>query len=310
MTQPHPGELLLGWMSAHATGTILVLTQRILWLSKVRDLDVDAGTARRLMRYMAALGYIDMDWATGRWRMIRPTVVLLPDSDGTAIITGAAAPQFLARSAIEPVLSEPVTRGAGPIGALLPRLRALQVDDSVDFANEVRDAGLAWAGDFARRALSSLSPIMLAERSAPPASGSPVEELVSSRPRTWRIASNWELERGPGLYRRSGLGRPVHLYKSEGRWWKTDLAAGLALELHRRGEQFLAWSPEKGRGRGHVGRLSVSRGALLPPQHERAAVLCSGVAPSQNSEALVYENVPRTVALRIAASLHQPLVPD
>lgn len=310
MTRRHAGELLLGWMSAHEAGTILGLTQRILWLSKTRDLDVDASAARRLMRYMAALGYLELDWATGRWMMIRPTVVLLPESDGTAILTGAAAPRYLEAPALEPLLADPLPRGMSPIADLLPLLRTMQVDDSGAFAEELRECGLAWAGNCARRLSECLTPIELRESSSPPALGTPLEELASTQPRTWRGASNWESERAPGLYRRSGLGRPVHLYKRDGRWWKTELAAGIAFELTRRGEQFLTWSRESGAGRGHVGRLSVSRGALLPPQHERAAVLCSGVVPSVHAGKLVYENVPRIVASRIATSLNQALAVD
>ena len=308
MNRPHAGELLLAWISAHQEGTIITLTHRVLWLAKVNDLPVDASGARRVIRFLSALGYLELNWEGGRWRVMTPSVVLLPDSDGIAMITGALDPQSLETPVVEPVLAEPLVRGEGALGALLPLMRTLQVDDAREFAVEVSASGLQWAGSAAQRLATSLSEVALGVLTAPPAYRSPLEELVATRPRRWRLASSREPERAPGLYRRSGLGRPVYIYKRDGRWWKTDLAVGLTLHLNAQDDRFLSWTPENGRGRNHVGHLAVARGAMLPPQQERAAALCSGTAPSQRDGALVFSNVPRTVAARIAGSLHQDLI--
>ena len=113
----------------------------------------------------------------------------------------------------------------------------------------------------------------------------------------------------PGLYRLHTLGRRGHLLRRADGWRHCDLPSGVFLELARRPRSALQWRTEIGRGRAEYGQLFVDLGAPLPSQHMRALALCSGLLPrfSTSARTAIYDNVPREVAERVAASLHQHL---
>ncbi|WP_427173794.1 hypothetical protein [Arthrobacter sp. 92] len=57
-----------------------------------------------------------------------------------------------------------------------------------------------------------------------------------------------------------------------------------------------------------IGSLTVSPMLPLPVQHRQALALCSGVSPVKPpGGAWTYENVPNSVALAVARSIHQHL---
>ncbi len=117
----------------------------------------------------------------------------------------------------------------------------------------------------------------------------------------------WELDHGrrPGLYRMDLHGRPVHRRLDDyGSWWAIDLAAGQFLALRDRAEPVVRWRPARGDA---PPRFDVRRELSLPVLAERAATVCSGLAPQVEGDWRRYRNVRRDIAERIAAALLQPL---
>lgn len=300
----HSGDSFLAWASSERHGSIARLRNKLLWLARVNDIPLTMDESGKWVRLMAALGHLEVNWKAGQWAIVPPTVTMLPLADGTAFLTGALSSKVTEHPDIEPVLHTR-SRAGHSVSRLLPQMRVLQVDDLAEMQQICAEVGAQWADYGAAHLCNSLGELELTSRAASPARDAPLEFLQVALPRQWRQASSYEAERSPGLYRTT-VGQPRYYYRSNGSWWHTELAEGVALQLKRSGEQFLSWCPEV-HGRQDAGTLFVNSRALLPALHERAAVLCSGLTAKNSAGFAEYRNVPRRMATAIASALSQDL---
>jgi hypothetical protein len=74
----------------------------------------------------------------------------------------------------------------------------------------------------------------------------------------------------------------------------------------------MRWRPERTVNGEAIGTVFVDRGAPLPPLQARALTLCSGLVAkfSDLAETARYDNVPRSIADRVAGSIRQRLNDD
>jgi hypothetical protein len=107
------------------------------------------------------------------------------------------------------------------------------------------------------------------------------------------------------LYEWETPGAPLFRFTNGDRKYASvDFSTGRYAELRRLGKQVLGYAPDSVNG---VLRVSVK--ADLPALQARAAILCTGMLPlfDRRTLSLMYRNVPKVIAERIALSLGQQL---
>ncbi|WP_282082836.1 hypothetical protein [Streptomyces tendae] len=315
MTRPMNGTefggVLLRWLSETRGGKATVLRDGVRGQAQAWGLEPKEYADWDWMRRAAALGLIDVDLRADRWSVAPPVLTRLPHADGLAVLTGARTARVSAR--VEEAAQEWLELIAVPhrseTGEIpLPDTLLIQYEDPETLRETAGLLGARYVPCAAMQLTKLLPQAAPGPESAPPG-GSTVHTLEKYEPRLQRFVPV-ERDDEDGLYRwRGGDYARLTRLRSNGVFHTVEHETGLYLELARHRTGVLRWRPEAGEGRAGIGRLFVDRYAPLPALHERAAVLCSGFPPSVSRQAQTraYDNVPRTVAEAIAASLRQNL---
>ncbi|WP_412076274.1 hypothetical protein ACLF6K_11595 [Streptomyces xanthophaeus] len=305
------GGVLLRWAAERGGGKAAELRQGIRGTAQSYGLRLTEYAHWDWMRTASALGFLDLDLRADQWSAAPLVLTRLPHADGLALITGArtaAASCQLQRAAenwleLLRVPDEP-RDGAVP----LPDTLLVQYDDP-DLLPEYAERLGARFVPCAARQLAELLPRTAAGPEAAPPGGSGLNSLEHydiGKRRFEPVAA----AREDGLYRWRGAdnARLVRAHRS-GVFYRTERETGVYLELARHRHNAVRWRAEPAAGRSACGRLFVDRDAPMPPLHQRAAVLCTGLPPRTGAHGatLAYDNVPRVLAEAIAASLLQNL---
>ncbi|MZE80342.1 hypothetical protein [Streptomyces xinghaiensis] len=307
------GNLLLRWASELGSGTVTDLKKGAAWLARSNGLEVEFGAAGRWIRDCQSLGHLDVDWKAGRWSVAPSALTRLPSADGLAAVVGsrtAFADERLANAEAEELSVIRVPSSLPDTDIPVPDTWLVQYDDPSVLPGKAGMLGAVYTECFAIQAAAMLPELRLGRPSAPPAYGRAVERYdQDSVPPVFVPAPKHE---GDGLYRfRQADHRRICTIKRGGDWYETSQERGIYLELARLGGDGapIRWYPERGAGRERMGRLVVDWGTPLPDLQRRVAVMCTALPPEfgMTAKTVIYHNVPRAVAERIAASLSQRL---
>ncbi|MGW5713817.1 hypothetical protein [Streptomyces olivaceus] len=305
------GGILLRWLSESRSGKASALRDGVRGQAQAWGLELKEYADWDWMRKATALGFVDVDLRADRWSVAPPVLTRLPHADGLAVLTGARTARISAR--VEEAAREwmelivvPHRPEAGQ--APLPDTLLFQYEDPRALREAAELLGARYVPCAALRLVELLPHAAPGPESAPPG-GSTANTLEKYELRLQRfvpVARDDE----DGLYRWRGADYArLTRVRSNGVFHTVERETGIYLELARHRTGVMRWRPESGKGRAGIGRLFVDRYAPLPALHERAAVLCSGFPPSagKQTQTRAYENVPRTLAEAIAASLCQNL---
>jgi hypothetical protein len=291
-------ERLLHWAAERGSGTIGEMTAAHAW-AVGGDAD-----GYRVVRHMVALGQVEVDWSKGTWGALHPAITLLPDAAGHGLVVGARTAR-MTRALVDgidapDVIVQPVFQRDAPdahfVAADSERaLRRLAEDLGMPFVHSVTERLAS--------VLPSLDAMLAPLRTPPIACHYGLERYDLDY--GWEVADE---DRAPGLYRYELSGPRAHHFVDDADVrYRVDLAVGTWAEARRqqRGD-FLIWGPD-----GVNGTLDAPLWLPLPALHARAAALCTGLAPKRAaSGGLLYANVPRRLAARIAETLGQPLMEE
>lgn len=302
-------DLLLEWVSEQGSGSLLSFRQAHDWLLTSEEGNDHAITANRTAATMAVLAHMEIDWVRSRWSAAPPVLTILPFAGGRSLLTGArtralvyALDEETAETATMSVMWAPYSQRRGPSAIYLVS------ESETDIEQLAARLGIRYefsVADRLSRLLPSLTTNAKTSPGGPLARGFQVDKLQIDT-FEWITVESVET---PGLYRYNLYGRPDFRYLDlGGRSIAADLATGTYLELSRTGRKVLAFREDAVNG-----TLIVPMGAPLPTLHARAAALCSGLAPTfdPDTRSMQYQNVPPSIAERIASSLNQtPLLRD
>ncbi|MGW2795967.1 hypothetical protein [Streptomyces sp. NPDC001269] len=305
------GNLLLRWASELGSGKVADLRAGIVRTARVHGVRLVEGADGRWLRDVSALGYLDVDWRTGRWSAAPPVLTRVPFSNGLAVITGrrtAAFEDVLAAAADEWAELHSTRNETTPRDLDVPDTLYLEYNEVVDLPEDAERLGCTYVPCAALQLFSVLPEVAEGSLAAPPAPGNihTVERYDLDRRQYTPVADYRE----DGLYRwRSADWSRLVQVRRGSDWFRVDHEYGVYLEHARLGTSVMRWKAEDGIGRERLGRLAVDWGAPLPPLHARAAVLCTGLQPrfSEVAETARYDNVPLAAAKRLAQSLKQEL---
>ena len=116
-----------------------------------------------------------------------------------------------------------------------------------------------------------------------------------------------ETFRRDGLFSQTVNGRPQYWLLRSGLWFSVGYAEGLCLTMSELDNKCLQLKIVED-AEDPIGTLRVDAALPLPIQHRQALALCSGVSPVKPpGGSWTYENVPHSVALAVARSVHQHL---
>jgi hypothetical protein len=251
---------------------------------------------------------MEIDWQDGKWATTLPCITLVPDAGGAGLLVGGRTRQLM--TSIEKETDESTT-----LHILTHKHKQVGAPDAIYFTADLghleeltKRLAIRFEYSIADRIhnlLPELSATLgLGSTSAPPPQGFEISK--------W-MAPGWESVRSTnaaGLYKGGAFGRPRYWFVGEeGRIFNVDGPTGFYAELSRKEFEALRYKNESVNG-----SLFRPIWAPLPLLQERAAVLCSGLAPfCPNSNAphvnrrIRYENVPLKIAQRIAFSLETAL---
>ncbi|MGW1712722.1 hypothetical protein [Streptomyces sp. NPDC002156] len=308
------GGLLLRWASEVGSGHITDLKRGATWLARSENLPISLGAAGRWIRDCQSLGHLDVDWRTGRWCVAPGVLTGLPSADGLAALVGSRTARFEERVTLAELEDLTLIRVPSQIPETdipVPDTWLVQYDEPRALPETAAGLGVEHCDCFAIQATALLPSLVLGPPAADPASGTPLEMYDLSLPQPIFVpVKRWEKD---GLYRfRRADHRLVCQIFREGSWHSVSQERGIYLELDRLGiesRRNLRWFPEEGRGRERFGRLIVDWGKPLPDLQRRIAVMCTALPPEfgEKYRTIIYSNVPRAVAERIAMSLKQEL---
>ncbi|MEV7199550.1 hypothetical protein [Streptomyces griseoluteus] len=311
MSSTEFGGTLLRWLSESRSGKASALRDGVRSQAQAWGLELKEYADWDWMRKAAALGFIDVDLHADRWSVAPPVLTRLPHADGLALLTGARTARIstrveeAAREWME-LITVPHQPEAGE--APLPDTLLFQYEDPRTLQEAAEFLGARYLPCAALQLSELLPQAVVGAESAPPG-GSTANTLEKYEVRLQRfipVARDDE----DGLYRWRGADYArLTRIRRDGVFHVVERQTGIYLELARHRTGVMRWRPESGKGRAGIGRLFVDRYAPLPALHERVAVLCSGFPPSagRQTQTRAYDNVPRTLAETIAASLQQNL---
>jgi hypothetical protein len=299
-------DLLLRFLSEKGSGTWRGLKDAFDWIWGPTE--HPAEKAWIAARDLAALGHIEIAWdREAQWCAASPLVSMLPRSGGRAFIIGARTGFLDGR--LEEVAVERnlwIDRSGAQRGPQTLLLASPSHLDTKEFAAE---AGIDYTYSVADQVSALLPELAQYVGSFKAGKGLPAgfeAERFDPRAQQWHAAS----ETGErGLYRtRTFHGEVFALLDATSQWRRMDKELGIYEVLRWENLSVLGYSESRA-------ELQVAAGAPLPMLHARAACLCSGRLPRfhyrrQQSPLLIYDNIPATVATRIARSLGQGLGED
>lgn len=324
LTEPGPGEVLLGWLHAEGSGTLELLGKRVTWFGSGRPGDLSAPPKNAYfewVREMSALAYLDVDLSARRWSAADPALVTLPGVDGLVMLSGVRAAYLLDeldrlgfdgyafRHTPDLGLNIPVP------GTLLVQAERQSMLQQLFRHLQAAEPRLVYAGCASSRIASLAKPVITQLH---PAAGpvtnpdNPLEKLIVSKllsdtsghPDAWvNVASGTSTI---GAYRWRRPGQLIHAV-SDGRNWLSGERSDVihaALSLQKRSS--LRWTPYEG-DLLRRGALAVHRHIDLPMLHKRSATLCTGFPARTEGALRIYDGMPLAIAKMLAESLGQQL---
>ncbi|MGW0651368.1 hypothetical protein ACWD4T_21565 [Streptomyces umbrinus] len=305
------GGVLLRWLSERNNGKASALREGIRSTAQAHRIALSEYADWDWMRTTSALGFLDLDLRADRWSAAPLVLTHLPHSDGLSLIAGArtaAVNDHLQRAADDwlELLAVPAEPRDGAVP--LPDTLLVQYDDPELLPETAKQIGARFVPCAALQLGELLPRTAVGPEAAPPGGAglSSLERYDIGKQRFVPVDGHRE----DGLYRWRGADntRLVRL-RQRGVFYATERETGVYLELARHGRNAVRWRAEPPPGRSACGRLFVDRSAPLPPLHQRAAVLCTGLPPipGNHRETLAFDNVPLVLAEAIAASLLQNL---
>lgn len=296
-------DLLLAWISERGSGSWQQLREAYDWLFQPERRE-PWQTAGFCAQILSTLGHIEIDWHVGRWAAAPPLLTLLPAAGAHALLTGARTRRLQALLAIE---AEEDTPGVMPLPLVpqdvAPSACIVAVEDERAAVALSERLGVLYrhsASEELSRILPDLDSYVLRREAHPPRRGYGIERFDPDS-LSWQDVGR---DDSPGLYRYDTPIRAEHrLLDTDGAIYAPERAVGIWSALSRWGENRIKFDPKSLNG-----ELIVPLQAPLPTLHARAAALCTGFSPQKRGSVLVYPNVPREVAERIARSLDQTLI--
>lgn len=301
-------DTLLAWMSELQDGTIPNFRRRATWLADTTRQQTRTIQPNSWLRNLSILGHCDLDWRTSRWKMIEAGVTEVPFSDGLAVLYGSRRRQLLNAMDDAGVYIERTLRVQEHSYDFSPTTIYLPYSTSQELIDLARNFGLQYYPCAAEQILASTSTAESFEPAAPPTGDSLVERFQFTDSVLWTRHIGAHLRPEDGLYREQLYGRWKYLAFHGGRWWSVDRDIGVFWMLSSLGRTVLQFNVERGRG-GSVGALITKNGVTLPTSYARSLVFCSGLLPrfARVPGAMLFENVPRTIAETVAENLGQDL---
>lgn len=301
------GDLLLTWMSETGSGAVADFRARAAWLARTENLELPERASGRWLRDVATLGHCEVDWKSGKWFMAPTVLTRLPLADGLAVLAGSRRQSVLRALDNAGVYFEDARRPGADRDLPVPRTVLVPYRTTRELEEAASAVGAMYVGCSAAGIAALLPSVPRTSSAAPPANDSRLELLTNYAPHAWASVSPKRRDLADGLYREQVVGRWRYLLRRDDVWLACDLSVGVFAELQRQRTNVIRWRPSEEKS--HVGTCIVDWGAPLPPLHARALVLCSGFVPRFGSaaETVLYDNVPRSIAARIASSLGQVL---
>lgn len=327
LSQPGPGEVLLGWLDAEGSGTLDLLAKRVTWFGSGRPGGMYAPPKNayfQWVREMSALGYLEVDLTRQRWTAAAPALVVLPGLDGVLMVSGVRA-AYLLEELDHLGFDGFAFRHTPNLGLAIPIPGTLLVQAERQSAihqlyQQLRNAEprLVNAACAASR-IASVAPPVTAELTpvAPPSHdpNNPAEKLVYAKllSDTSRHSSSWtpvtaDTATTAGAYRWRRPGQLIHAIRDrQGEWLSGERSTVIHAALSMHGRSCLHWKPYKS-DLLQRGTLAVVQYIDLPTLHKRAATLCTGFPARTEGTMREYLGVPREIAERLAKSLGQQLL--
>ena len=284
-------DLLLEWASEMSAGSWAQ------WCDACREMGVEPTT---LMRDLAALGHVEINWSSNRFSCPSPTAAFLRRSSGCLFLTGARPRGLLERLAQLEVdrddlgffVHEPYSQQRGPQSVVIE----VDLEDAPALCEA---AGLNWSFDPAAGIAESLPVATLDEVASredwPPRDDVPRQRFNPSKLQfeTYRASGD------AGLWFYEGYRRSEAWLHDGHCWWKFPTREFAPYLAHPH-QTFLCY-------RQTMCQLQVPSITPLPPLQARAATLASGRLPlragAKGAPAWCYENISPALAQRIADSL-------
>lgn len=290
-----PFDALLEWASELSGGS---WSQ---WRETCRELRIEP---TRAMQDLAALGHVEIDWSMDRFSCPPPTAAFLHRSSGSVLLTGARprglldrlAQLEIARDALDFYVHDATVQPRGPCTVLIEA----ELDDVDELCAA---AGLKYVFDPAGRIAERLPEATL-DRVGHRESWPPRDDV----PRRLFDPHSLQFESAVGdhngLWWYNGYRREEAWIRTLECWWHVPTRE-YAPYLADPDAVFLRYDADRR-------QLAVPHLVPLPPLQARCATLASGRLPrrapsTSGATAVLYENISRQLAERIATSLGTPL---
>lgn len=296
-------DLLLAWASERGSGSWRQLQDAYDWLFPSGSRE-DWQTAGFTTGILSTLGHLEIDWAESRWCAAPPVLTLLPGAGAHALLTGGRT-RTLASKLQEHEGEETLALSPLPpiAQAIAPSAWLVAVEDERAAAELASQLGIDYTysvSETLSRILPTLDSFLQTSERQPPRKGYGVQKFDAMALR-W---SDVDRDEEPGLYRYDTPYREeLRLRDIDEKLYSPVRSLGIWAALARWGENRLRYEPQEVNG-----KLIVPHRAPLPTLHARAAALCTGLAPEKWGQVLIYQNVPKPIAERIARSLDQSLL--
>lgn len=292
-------ETFLFWLTAQCRGSYGLLIRTISsYFEEQLGRDVPSG-ARRAVKQLQHLGYISVDWSTGRWQIKNQRMHLLPGGMALAALRGGRSATTLGELVDAGLFPKGISASGGSVGKdHLPQTILVEFDDLDVLASSCKLLGIPFELAYVERLASKLSRIGNFPTAAGPSHmGAPVQKYdpISYQ---YRDVS---LIRGDGLYRQQGLGLARYWIRTQEIWYHTSRPEGQWFVSAGAQPRLLVWESERN---SLTGQLKVPSALTFPTQHAELLAACSGVLP-ENTEGrnLLFQNIPRTAYEAICYSL-------
>jgi hypothetical protein len=295
-------DVLLEFLSEKGRGTWGELKDAFDWIWGPSE--DPAEQAWIAARDLAALGHIEIAWdqKASTWCAAPPLLTTLPRSGGRSFLTGART-RFLMRT-VE-VAAERLGLWIDRCGSQRgPTTFLIACGSHEDAENLASELGIGYTYSVADQLSALLPPLDrymdMFTAGELPAGFEP--ERFEPATLTWEAVTDTNQR---GLYRTRAFHGQVHaLLDAASRWRRVarEFAVYEVLRWEVRG--VIGYDEERA-------QLRVPIAAALPALHARAASICDGRLPRferHSGGGLVYDNIPRKVAERIASSLCQELI--
>lgn len=300
----HKYDVFLEFLSEKGRGTWSELKEAFDWIWG--STDDPAERAWIAARDLAALGHIEIAWdqRSSIWCAAPPLLTTLPRSGGRSFLTGART-RFLMRT-IEVAAERRglwIDRCGSQQGPTTFLIACGSHEDAEDLASEL---GIGYTYSVADQLSALLPPLDRYMNTFTDGELPAGFESERFEPCTlmWKTVTDTSQR---GLYRTRTFHGQVHaLLDATSRWRRVVREFAVYEVLRWEGQAVLGYDEERAQFR-------VPAAAALPALHARAASICDGRLPRferRHGGRLVYDNIPRKVAERIASSLCQELTMD